>query len=1569
MDTFSDRVAALSPEKRRLLQVVYDEMQKNAVEISTISRQQSKKYWPLSFAQQRFWFFDQLMPGNTIYNAIAIALRMTGSLDITMLEQSLYELVRRHEILRTTFCLVDGKPYQTIHPAAPVKIAVVDLHAIPPAEREAEALKRVVADARSPFDLSQGPLFKVELMQINPQEYLFFVIMHHIITDHWSNEVLISEITSLYNAFVAGKPSPLPDLPAQYADFANWQRQWLQGEQLEKLLGYWKSHLAGDLPRLELPGSATHAERNFRGATCTQLIPSHLLERLRSLSQQTDATLYMMLLAVFQLLLYGYTEQTDILIGTPISLRNRVELEGMLGCFLNTLVLRFNLSGNPTFLELVKRVREETLTAYQHQDLPFERLVEALQPERKMAEMPFVQVAFNYIISRERRQLLILPGLQLTPVDLPDTMADIDLLLTVVEDANGLKVLFQYRSDLFTAEMMTTIAQQYCDLLEDVLSHPEHTCYDLSRRIVVEREAPHLLSDEIKSNWSSAELLESSNLTKNQLLFWMGQKLHPRIPLYNSISLFRMSRAIDPHHFQQAFQVLGNHIDVLRTVVEEIDGVPMQKLLPAAPCQMEYVDLSQDADPRASFAHWVQERCVRIFDLSKNLFDPVLLKLAPEEFVWYLAQHHIITDKWSTAIICRRLLDLYELSVRAELARETVEYAQFSEYIAYERAHRSSPEGVAAERYWQQKLENQPEPLNFYGKEPFKRTTLIERVSCSLGVERTRRLREMVTGSDFFVTLDLSLFQAFTTALFAYLYRISGNRRISIGSPFQMRPATFRDTVGPFSEARPLHVTIEQGETFCSLLQKVKAEIFDALKYAPFSSPNLNNTSYDVLLNYHPHITFPDMVQYQWHHVGHGNDSLNIQILSIDEAGSLQLLFDFHRDVFTEEQYDMVMQHFLGVIDAFIEDKAQLLDRIDFLTRDEKQQILAESKGPSYGYDEKIPHRLFERQVALTPEAIAVVYDDIQLSYACVNVQANRLAYQLQTLGAGPEQRIGLCLKRSPEMVIGMLGILKTGGAYIPLDPAYPKERLAAMTKAASISMLVTNAETKVRAFAPELPVITMESLVASEEHRWKDQISIPADGSHLFYIIFTSGSTGQPKGVAISQRGFANLLVWYVVEFDITAADRTLIISSLSFDLTQKNIFLPLAVGGAVHLLAAENADIPAISRTLQEQAITAFNCTPSLFYAVADDSNYAALRRCPALRYAFLGGEPIPGQKIKRYLEAVESEMEIVSTYGPTECTDVYSFYRPKGSDPEITTLLPIGKPIFNAQALILNQQLQLLPKGVTGELYLAGDGVGIGYINDTGHTASSFTPNPFSEVPGERLYKTGDQVRALPGGDIEFLSRVDFQVKIRGFRIELAEIETALRQHPAVREAIVLAREEAPGDKRLIAYIIPSQAVDLSHHELRSFLKERLPEYMLPSVFVMLSSLPLTSNNKIDRQALLKMDLSLAIAETDRILPRNAEEQLIASIWSELLGIDSAVIGIHDQFFNLGGHSLLAIQLATRLREVFDVEIPLITIFQSPTVEDLAIAVLQAKIAQVDSAEVAQLLEQLEPRSEEV
>lgn len=1564
MDDFSSRLTDLPPERRALLLSLREEQYASA-QITPIPRRQQTGLCPVSFVQQRFWFLDQLSPGNTTYNNPAIGLHLTGELNISALQRSLDEIIDRHEILRTTFTTVDGKLFQTIAPARPLSLPLLDMEMLPVAERIDEALRQITTAFDSVFNLSQGPLMKACLVRLNTQEHLFFLLMHHSITDHSSNTLLIRELSLLYSAFVANEPASLPELPIQYADFAIWQREQLAGEKLERLLAYWGSQLSGALPSLELPTSSPHRGiTHFQGATHSFRISSELLTRLRGLSQRVGATLYMTLLAAFKAILYGYTRQEDILVGTLVSNRDRLELENLLGAFVNNLVLRTDLSGNPSFLDLLRRVREVALAAYDHRDMPFEKLVEFLRPERASGLTPLVQIAFSYVVQANALQTGEFSGLSLTHLVFPESMADLDMLFSATEETDGLNITIQYRKDLFAANLVAQIADHYATALGAVAVDPEERLDDLTKGI--RQTLPNIQSNrEITSGLVDAQGSQNaSNLTKSQLLFWMGQKMQPDVPLYNSICTFTIFKALDPGYFIEAFDILARRTDALRTIFEEINGIPQQRVLPYITYHMEYQDLSHENDPLAALRTLIRERGVKCFTLEKSLFDPVLIKLGDKKFVWYAAHHHLITDKWSTVVMCRRLLEIYENLVHGLSWDENGVYPQFAEYIRYEQAYRNSKLGTEAEMYWQKKLAEAQKPLKFYGRIPLKRTTLIDRVPWSFGIERTSRLKSLAIRPDYsVVTSDLSLFSVFATVLFAYLYRISDSQCISIGVPLQTRQEAFRETIGLFMEACPLRVVIAEDETFSSLFQKVKAELLESLQQYPRATPNPSNTVYDVLLNYHPHIAFPDQIHYEWHHAGHGNDSLNVQIDGIDEAGSFRLLFDFHRDVFNEEQYPLVIQHFLGFFDAFLENDGEQLSRVEFLTAEERQQLIARSKGKVVSTETAPVHYQFEQQVIRTPEAIALVCGDQQLTYSCLNSRANQLAHSLQRLGVGVDTKVGICIERSLATIIGVLGILKAGGGYIPLDPAYPVQRLTLMLKAADVSVLITEQKSTLSSLADTLQIVHLDTLEFADSGPSCENPPLTTTEDRLFYIIYTSGSTGQPKGVAVYQRGFAHLLSWFTTEFALTSRDRILVISSLSFDLTQKNLFAPLLVGAQLHLLDAANHDVAALVQTVEQHHITLLNCTPSAFYLVMDYTTKLQSPQPTSLRCVCLGGEAILEQKIREWLKATRLPLEVVNTYGPTECTDISTFYRMQDTMDADKLTVPIGKPVANTRVYILDEAQQFLPVGAIGELYVAGAGVGMGYVNDVCLTASRFLPDPFSDRPGERMYRTGDLARYLAGGTIEFLGRNDRQVKLRGFRIDPAEIEVTLMQYEKLDASIVMVKEDKSGAQRLIAFVVSRQNPPPTDYELRDYLRERLPEFMLPSAFVVLPALPLTPNGKIDHQALSSINPPLHPLKDNFVAPRNEEERTILQIWAELLNLDAQEIGVYDNFFSLGGHSLLATQVIFRLFNTYNVSLSLMTLFQAPTIADLAIAILEEKLAQEDAERVAQLLAEVD------
>jgi amino acid adenylation domain-containing protein len=1051
----------------------------------------------------------------------------------------------------------------------------------------------------------------------------------------------------------------------------------------------------------------------------------------------------------------------------------------------------------------------------------------------------------------------------------------------------------------------------------------------------------------------SGDTYELSNLTKNQLLLWIEQRLMPGVPIYNNPFIFRFAGDIDPEHFQRAFQALVDSSDALRTVFHEESGVPRQGVILEFPYKVEIVDLSKESIPSDALQSWVRRRSAVPSDLEKCLFASALLKVSEKEFAWYFNLHHLIADGWSMSIIYRRLAELYERSVMGKLREAGFGYPSFQDYVKYEREYRHSSECLKAGAYWKEKLSKSYEPLRFYGRPSSKRVEHCERVSCNLGPERTRQLRSIAAQKEIAaITLELSVFNVFAALLIAYLYRISGNRNLAIGTPFHNRISeTFRETIGLLMEVAPLQVEISEGETFVSLIKKVKSESYAALRHYQYAPGNpLHNRAYEVLLNYH-NSAYPKFngmpVKLEWIQVGGGaNGSLVLNVFDFTATGEFTIDFNFNCDVFDEAQRARVIQHFLRLIDSFLADRNQSIDSLRLLSLEEKE-LIAEWNRTEVDYPkDRCLHQLFEAQAERTPDAVALVFEGSQLTYRELNEHANQLAHHLQKLGAGPDVLVGLCLERSLEMVVALLGILKSGGAYVPLDPAFPSARLSLILEDSQVKVMVT--QRKLMSVLPaypgkmiylDAPEIVLES---------KENLESIVKPNNLAYVIFTSGSTGKPKGVQIENRAVVNFLTTMEREPGLTTEDVLLALTTLSFDIAGLEIFLPLIKGAKVVVAGQEVVvDGRNLGELIETSGATVMQATPATWRMLLE-TGWEGRKGLKIL----CGGEEMKPELARELLPRCSS---LWNMYGPTETTIWSMIWPVTSTDGSIS----IGWPIGNTRVYVLDQFLQPVPIGVAGELFIGGDGLARGYFNRPELTAAKFIPDPFSITSGARLYKTGDLTRYLPDGNIEYLGRLDHQVKIRGHRIELGEIEAVLQQHGAVQEAVVIAREDTPGDKRLVAYVALEENVGISERDLRGYLRKKFPEYMVPSAFVFLDVFPLTPNGKLDRKA-LPAPQNVGQSELC-LLPRNETERTIGAIWQQVLHLEK--VGIEDNFFDLGGHSLLLVQVHNKLERVLNKQILMMDLFRFPTISSLAEYLSQKEKARAPLVESQVLMQRVQ------
>jgi amino acid adenylation domain-containing protein len=662
-----------------------------------------------------------------------------------------------------------------------------------------------------------------------------------------------------------------------------------------------------------------------------------------------------------------------------------------------------------------------------------------------------------------------------------------------------------------------------------------------------------------------------------------------------------------------------------------------------------------------------------------------------------------------------------------------------------------------------------------------------------------------------------------------------------------------------------------------------------------------------------------------------GRTNYPLSLIGYDDDEML-LRIEFDEGRFTHDTVKRLLGHLQTILQNIPGNLDKCVGEIPILTEAERHQLLVEWNSTQVDYPkDRCLHELFEAQVERTPDAIALSYKDQRVTYRELNSRANQLAHYLQELGVGPEVLVGIFMERSLEMVIGIYGIIKAGGAYVPLDPEYPPERVAFMARDAQAPVLLTQKHLTEKLPEHKAKVICLDSdwsTIARENSR---NFVSGAQPENLAYVIYTSGSTGTPKGAMNTHRGICNRLLWMQDAYQLTDRDRILQKTPFSFDVSVWEFFWPFLVGA--RLVVARpggHKDSNYLIKTIQEQEITTLHFVPSMLQVFLEEKD---VEKCTTLKRVICSGEALPYELQEHFFARLPAELH--NLYGPTEAAVDVSYWPCKrGGDRHI---VPIGYPVANTQLYILDAHLQPVPVGIPGELYIGGVQVARGYLNRRELTAEKFIPDPFSAVPGARLYRTGDLARYLPGGEIEYLGRTDHQVKIRGLRVELGEIDAVLGRHEAVREVVVMAREDVPGDKRLVAYIIPEGEQTPSVNVLRQYLKEKLPEYMVPNAFVMLEKFPLAPNGKVDRRALPAPEHTRPELEETYVAPRTPVEQSLAEIWADVLGVER--VGVNDNFFELGGHSLLALQLFVRIRKWARVDLPLATLFRAPTVQRLA------------------------------
>lgn len=1020
------------------------------------------------------------------------------------------------------------------------------------------------------------------------------------------------------------------------------------------------------------------------------------------------------------------------------------------------------------------------------------------------------------------------------------------------------------------------------------------------------------------------------SLTGAQTGIWFAQQLDPDNPIYNTAEYIEINGPINIALFEEALRHVIKEAESLHVRFGENINGPWQMINPSPDVQLHVIDVSSEPDPEKTALNWMKADLAKPVDLGYDpLFNEALFIAGPDRFFWYQRIHHIAIDGFGFSLIAQRVASTYTALIKGQTAKGR-SFGSLQAILEEDTDYRGSEQYEKDRQFWLDRFADAPEVVSLADRAPRTSNSFL-RHTAYLPPSDVNALKEAAryfSGSWHEVMIAVSA---------VYVHRMTGSEDVVLGLPMMGRIGSASLNVPAMvMNLLPLRLTVSSSMSFSELIQQISREIHSIRRHHKYRHEELrrdlkligeNHRLFGPQINLMPFDYGLDFAGARGttHNLSAGPvDDLSINVYDRTDGSGLRIDVDANPEVYSESDIKLHQQRILQLLQTASAGEDMLIGQMELLLPEEKEKVI--SKWNETAKSEKLVslQDMFEKQAVLTPERIALMCDDIQVNYRKLNEEANRLARLLIEKGIGPEQFVALALPRSPEMVASMLGVLKTGAAYLPLDPEFPADRISYMLEDAKPSCIITTEE--IAASLPDnlaVPELVLDQAVAQEIiKRYSPEnpdVSVSLD--HPAYIIYTSGSTGRPKGVIVTQKSLSNFLLSMKEAFSLGEEDRLLAVTTVAFDISALELYLPLISGAQIVIARKETIREPhALAQMIENFDINIMQATPTLWHALVT-SEPEKLRGLRVL----VGGEALPSG----LLQALQDlHCSVTNLYGPTETT-IWSAaaFLEEG----LKGVPPIGKPIWNTQVYVLDNGLQPVPPGVVGELYIAGTGLARGYFHRPDLTAERFVADPYGP-PGTRMYRTGDQARWRTDGSLDYIGRADHQIKIRGFRIELGEIDAVLANHPHIEQAAVVVREDQPGDKRLAAYVVADAAIDTA--ELRRYMGASLPDYMVPSAFVEMDELPLTPNGKLDRKALPAPDFSTSVSDR---APRTPQEEILCDLFAEVLGL--ARVGIDDSFFELGGHSLLAARLMSRIREVMGAELGIAKLFDEPTVAGLA------------------------------
>ncbi|MBK4204285.1 nonribosomal peptide synthetase DhbF [Bacillus subtilis] len=1029
------------------------------------------------------------------------------------------------------------------------------------------------------------------------------------------------------------------------------------------------------------------------------------------------------------------------------------------------------------------------------------------------------------------------------------------------------------------------------------------------------------------------------SLTGAQTGIWFAQQLDPDNPIYNTAEYIEINGSINIALFEEALRHVIKEAESLHVRFgENMDG-PWQMINPSPDVQLHIIDVSSEPDPEKTALNWMKADLAKPVDLEYDpLFNEALFIAGPDRFFWYQRIHHIAIDGFGFSLIAQRVASTYAALMKGQSATDR-SFGSLQAILEEDTDYRASEQYEKDRQFWLDRFADGPEVVSLADRAPRTSNSFL-RQTAYLPLSDVSALKESAryfSGSWHEVVIAVSA---------VFVHRMTGSEDVVLGLPMMGRIGSASLNVPAMvMNLLPLRLSVSSSMSFSELIQQISREIRSIRRHHKYRHEELrrdlkligeNHRLFGPQINLMPFDYGLDFAGARGttHNLSAGPvDDLSINVYDRTDGSGLRIDVDANPEVYSKSNIKLHQQRILQLLQTASAGEDMLIGQMELLLPEEKKQVIREWNETAKSEKLLSLQDMFEKQAILTPERIALICDDVQVNYLELNEKANRLAHLLIEKGLGPEQFVALALPRSPEMVASMLAVLKTGAAYLPLDPEFPADRISYMLEDAKPSCIITTEE--IATLLPDdlsVPQLVLDQTVTQEivKRYSPDNPNVSVSLDHPAYIIYTSGSTGRPKGVVVTLKSLSNFLLSMQEAFSLGEEDRLLAVTTVAFDISALELYLPLISGAQIVIAKKETIREPqALAQMIEYFDINIMQATPTLWHALVTNEP----EKLRGLR-VLVGGEALPSGLLQALHEL---HCPVTNLYGPTETT-IWSAaaFLEEG----LKGVPPIGKPIWNTQVYVLDNGLQPVPPGVVGELYIAGTGLARGYFRRPDLTAERFVADPYGP-PGARMYRTGDQARWRADGSLDYIGRADHQIKIRGFRIELGEIDAMLAKHPDIEQAAVVVREDQPGDKRLVAYVVAASAIDTA--ELRRYVGASLPDYMVPAAFVEMDELPLTPNGKLDRKALPAPDLSTSVSDRG---PRTPQEEILCDLFAEVLGL--ARVGIDDSFFELGGHSLLAARLMSRIREVMGAELGIAKLFDEPTVAGLAAHLDQAQSA---------------------